>query len=64
MSNLTRRQQESRAFTFTMATGGLGLASVVSFVLAIFGAVSFGLFVLLLIATAVALAALRSTMKR
>ncbi|WP_354700428.1 hypothetical protein DSM112329_00703 [Paraconexibacter sp. AEG42_29] len=63
MSNLTRRQRESRAFTLTMATGGLGLASAVTFVLAIFGVAGFGLFVLLLIATAIALAALRGTMR-
>jgi hypothetical protein len=64
MSNLTRRDRESRAFALTMTSGGLGLASVVTFVLAIAGVASFGLFVLLLIATGVAITALRSTMKR
>lgn len=63
MSNLTRRQRESRAFALTMTTGGLGIASVVTFVLAIAGVAGFGLFVLLLIATGITLALLRSTMR-
>lgn len=64
MSNLTRRDKESRAFALTMTTGGLGLASVVTFVLSIVGVASFGFFVLLLILTGVSLMALRSTMGR
>jgi hypothetical protein len=64
MSNLSRRDRESRAFALTMTSGGLGLATVVTFVLAVAGVASFGLFVLLLIATGVAITALRSTMKR
>ncbi len=64
MSNLTRRDRESRAFALTMTSGGLGLASVVTFVLSIVGAASFGLFLLLLITTAASVFALRSTMKR
>lgn len=64
MSNLTRRERESRAFALTMSTGGLGLASVVTFALLIFGVGSFGIFLLLLIATIVSLVALRSTMSR
>lgn len=64
MSNITRRQRESRAFALTMSTGGFGLASVVTFALLIFGVGSFGLFFLLLVATAVSLVALRGTMKR
>lgn len=64
MSNLTRRDRESRAFALTISTGGLGLASAVTFVLAIVGIGGFGLFFLLLIATVASLMALRSTMKR
>jgi hypothetical protein len=64
MSNLTRRERESRAFALTLSTGGLGLASVVTFALLIFGVGSFGIFLLLLIATIVSLVALRSTMSR
>jgi hypothetical protein len=64
MSNLTRRDRESRAFALTLTTGGLGLASVVTFALLIFGVGSFGTFLLLLIGTIVSLMALRTTMKR
>ncbi len=63
MSNLTRRDRESRAFALTVSTGGLGLATGVTFLLAILGG-SFGLFFVLLIATVASLMALRSTMKR
>jgi hypothetical protein len=64
MSNLTRRDRESRAFALTMTSSGLGVASVVTFVLTVAGVASFGFFLLLLIATAVSVVALRSTMKR
>lgn len=64
MSNITRRQRESRAFALTISTGGLGLASVATFLLWVVGVTGFGLFFLLLIATAASLVALRSTMKR
>jgi hypothetical protein len=64
MSNITRRQRESRAFALTVSTGGFGHATVVTFALLIFGVGSFGLFFLLLLATVVSLVALRSTMKR
>lgn len=64
MSNITRRQRESRAFALTMSTGGLGLATGVTFLLMVFGAAGFGLFLLLLIATAVSFLALKGTMKR
>ena len=64
MSNITRRQRESRAFALTVKTGGFGLASVVTFLLSIVGVVNFGLFVILLIATGLSLFGLKSTMKR
>lgn len=64
MSNITRRQRESRAFALTMTTGGLGLATVVTFLLSIVGVAGFGIFILLLILTGVSLVALRGTMKR
>jgi type IV secretory pathway TrbD component len=63
MSNLTRSQRESRAYALILTTGGLGVASVVVFVLAVLGAASFGLFVLLIVATAIALYAARRTLK-
>ncbi len=62
MSNLTRRDRESRAFALTMSTGGFGLASVVSFALLIFGVGGFGIFFLLVLATVASLVGLRKTM--
>jgi len=63
MSNLTRRQRESRAYGLILATGGLSVATVIVFVLMIVGSASFGLFLLFLIATAIALYAARRTLK-
>jgi type IV secretory pathway TrbD component len=63
MSNITRSQRESRAYALILTTGGLSVATVVVFVLMIIGAASFGLFLLLLVATAIALFAARRTLK-
>lgn len=64
MSNLTRRDRESRAFALTVSTGGLGVASVLTFALWVVGVSGFGLFFLLLLATAASLVGLRKTMGR
>jgi hypothetical protein len=48
----SRRQRETRAYRLTLATGGIGLATVVVLVLAIAGVTSFGLFILLAVLTA------------
>lgn len=64
MSNLTRRDRESRAFALTVATGGFSLAAVVTFLTMVVGATGFGLFFLMLILAGGSLVALRSTMKR
>jgi hypothetical protein len=61
---LSRREREGRAFKLVVATGAGGLATVVSFVLAVAGVVGFGLFVLLAIVTALAAFLLRRTMSR
>lgn len=42
MSNLTRRQKESRAYTLALVGGGAGVATVVFLVLAVVGIVGFG----------------------
>lgn len=62
MSNLTRRERESRAYALTLTTGGLGVASAVLLVLSIVGAGSFGLFLLCALLAAGSFALLRRTM--
>jgi hypothetical protein len=42
MANLTRREKEKRAYTMTVVGGGAGVATVVFFVLAVVGILSFG----------------------
>jgi hypothetical protein len=59
---LSRREREGRAFKLVVATGAGGLATVVTFVLAIAGVVGFGLVFLLAVLTAVAALLLRRTM--
>lgn len=59
---LSRREREGRAFKLVVATGGGGLATVVSFALAVFGVVGFGIVFLLAALTAVAALLLRRTM--
>ena len=63
-SQLTRRDRESRAFALTLATGGGGVATVATFVLAVLGAAGWGLFFILLVATVVLLSLLRRTLGR
>jgi fatty acid desaturase len=50
----TRRQREARAYRLTLTTGGLALATVVTAVLALVTAFSWGIVVLLAVLTAVA----------
>jgi len=55
MSNgISRRTKEKRAYTLGLVGAGAGVATVVSFVLAIVGVVGFGLVVLLAIVAALA----------
>jgi len=62
VSNLTRRQRESRAFTLTLATGGGGVATAVTFITWVVGATGFGLFFILAVITALCFFALRRTL--
>jgi len=64
MSNITRRERESRAFALTLAAGGFSIAAVVLFVTALVGATGFGLFLLALLAAAGSVAALRKTLHK
>lgn len=58
---LSRRGREGRAYKLVLATGAGGLATVVTFVLAVAGVVGFGLVFLLAVITAVAAFLLRRT---
>ena len=60
---LSRRKREQRAFYLVLASGGLAVAAVVVFVLAILGIASFGLFLLLAVLAAVAGFVLRRTLR-
>ncbi len=57
-----RRKREQRAYYLVLASGGLAVAAVVVFVLAIVGVASFGLFILLAVLAAVAGFLLRRTL--
>jgi len=59
---LPRRKREQRAYYLVLASGGLAVAAVVVFVLAIVGIASFGLFILLAVLAAVAGFLLRRTL--
>jgi hypothetical protein len=61
-SGLPRRKREQRAYYLVLATGGLAVAAVVVFVLAIVGIASFGLFLLLAVLAAIAGFLLRRTL--
>jgi hypothetical protein len=61
---MPRRQRERRAYQLTLATGATGLATVVVFLLALFDAASFGLFLLLAVITIVLGLVLRRTLGR
>ena len=58
-----RRQRVDKAYNLTLVTGGLGLASVVTFVLALVSSFSWGVFVLLAVLTAVSAMLLRNAMR-
>jgi hypothetical protein len=51
---VSRQKREQRAYRLVLVTGGLAVAAVVVFVLAIINVASFGLFVLLVILAAIA----------
>ena len=64
VSNLTRRDRESRAYTLVLASGGGAVATVVALVLAIAGVIGGGLVILFAVITAVLAFALRRTLGR
>jgi hypothetical protein len=64
VSNLTRRERESRAYALTLASGGFSVAAVVLFITALVGATSFGLFLLAILAAAGSVFALRKTVHK
>ena len=59
---MPRRKREQRAAYLVLASGGLAVAAVVVFVLAIVGVASFGLFILLAVLAAIAGFLLRRTL--
>jgi hypothetical protein len=59
---MSRRQREKRAYQLTLATGGLSVVAVVTFVLAIVGITSFSLPVLAAILAVVCGVLLRRTL--
>lgn len=63
MSNITRTQRESRAFSLIVATGGFGVAAVVLVVLSIVGIGSLGFAVLAAIVAVVCYLMMRRTLK-
>lgn len=64
MANITRRERESRAYKLTLASGGLSVAAVVTFITGVLGATSMGLFVLVTLAASGSLYALRKTLEK
>lgn len=58
---ISRRRREDRAFKLVVATGAGGLATVVTFALAVVGVVGFGIVFLLAVLTAIAALVLRRT---
>jgi hypothetical protein len=63
MSNITRTQRESRAFSLILASGGFGVAAVVLIVLSIVGIGSFGFGVIAAVIAVVLYLMLRRTLK-
>lgn len=64
MSNLTRRERESRAYALTLASGGFGVATVVLLVLAVVGAGTGGLAFFTALAAVLSVVLLRRTLHR
>lgn len=64
MSNLTRSQRESRAFSLTVATGGGAIATAVTFITWVVGATGFGLFFVLALVTGLCYLGLRRSLGR
>lgn len=63
MSNITRRQRESRAYGLVLATGGFTIAALVLIVLAVVGIGSMGLGILAAVIAVVLFVMLRRTLK-
>ena len=61
-SGLSRRAREQRAYTLTLATGGLAVLTLVLIVLAIVGVTNFGLAILTALLAAVSGFLLRRTL--
>ncbi len=61
-SRPSRRQREARAYRLTLATGGFAVATVVTFLLALVTAFSWGIVILLAVVTAALGFALRGTL--
>ena len=59
----SRRSRENKAYNLTLAPGGLALATVVTFVLALITAFSWGVVFLLAALTAVAALLLRGSLR-
>jgi len=59
----SRRSRVDKAYRYTLATGGFGLAAAVAFVLALVTSFSFGWFVLLAVIAAVCAVMLRSSVR-
>jgi hypothetical protein len=51
-SGLSRKQREQRAYTLTLATGGLAVLTIALVVLAVLGITNFGLVILAALLTA------------
>jgi hypothetical protein len=63
-SGLSRKQREQRAYTLTLATGGLAVLTIALVVLAVVGVTGFGLAVLAALLTAGSGYLLRRTLNR
>jgi hypothetical protein len=59
----SRRQRVDKAYRYTLATGGFGVATVAAFVLALVSSFSWGWFFLLGVLAAVSAMLLRSTLR-
>ncbi|MDQ4049599.1 MAG: hypothetical protein M3131_09510 [Actinomycetota bacterium] len=64
MGGLSRREREKRAYSLTLVGGGAAVATVVLFVLAVVGLMSFGPALLAALIAAGAAFLLRGTLRR
>ena len=61
---LSRRSREQRAFRLVVAGGIFGVASLVTFVLALFGVIGYGLFLISIIVTVACILMFRRAVSR